>query len=294
MAKIKKVLDKISNSRILFFVTIAFIIFALIAGLGIDYLFEKNQTRYIVAGVVGGLLALVAIYLLVCYSYKIVVVLKKTYNEHGNLFQYYLHNRLFRTAVNKSLACFYIFINAFINFTLSFSSYKWYYLSVSAIFFMIFIMQLYLLVNIGDSRIKQNKVITYLTIIMGVAILGIVVLLISNETAYEAKDLMIYWDALYVFVTFISAVVGVVKAIKRRDMVIGRFLAVKLANAIFGMFTLTVTMLITFSEDFEQMKLISILVGVVASASIIAVAIAQLVLSIKQKNNIIEKIKFLL
>ena len=294
MTKIKKVLDKISDSKVLFYVTIAFILAALILGLGIDYFFERNQTRYIVAGVTGGLLALVAIYLLVGYSYKIVVVLKKTYKQHGNLFQYYLHSRLFRTTVNKSLACFYILINAFVNFILSFSSYKWYYLSVSAIFFMIFIMQLYLLVNIGDSRIKQNKVITYLTIIMGVAILGIVVLLVSNETAYEAKDLMIYWDALYVFVTFISAVVGVVKAIKRRDMVIGRFLAVKLANAIFGMFTLTVTMLITFSEDFEQMKLMSILVGVAASASIIAVAIVQLVLSIKQKNNIIEKIKFLL
>lgn len=290
--KTKKFLDRISNSKILFFTTIAFIIFALIAGLCVDYLFEKNQTRYIVAGLVGGVLAIIVIYLLVCYIYKIVIILKQIYLSHGNLIQYYYKDRLFRMAVNKALACFYILINAFINFTLSFSSYKWYYLSVSAIFFMIFIMQLYLLVNIGDSKIKQNKVITYLIIFVGIAVLGIVALLNVNETAYSAKGLMIYWDALYVFVTFISAVVGVVKAIKRHDMVIGRFLAVKLANAIFGMFTLTVTMLMTFSEDFMQMKFMSIIVGVVASLSIIAVAILQLILTIKQKNNI-EKMKYI-
>lgn len=45
---------------------------------------------------------------------------------------------------------------------------------------------------------------------MGVACFGNVVLVNFNQTAYSSKGLIIYWDALYVFVSLISAIVGAI------------------------------------------------------------------------------------
>lgn len=283
--KMKDFIKKATSPKVLFYATIIFIASALATGLAIDYLFNDNEKRYTVAGIVGVFLALLIVYLLTSYIYKIVISLKATAKDKGNLFKLYFKDQLFRTSVNKSTSCFYILVNAFITFASSFTNYKWYYLSTSAIFFVIFIMQLYLITNLGDYKVKQNKVIAGLTIFMAMACAGIVVMLSLNEAAYSPKGLMIYWDATYVFVTFTSAIVGVVKVIKNKDYVIGRFLAVRLANAIFGMFTLTVTMLITFSEEFNQFSLLAIIVGSVAAVLIIAVAIAQLVLSKGKENS---------
>ncbi len=275
----KDFINKATSLNMLFYATIAFIMSALATGLSIDYFFNDSEKRYVVAGIIGVFLALLIVYLLTSYIYKIVSSLKNTSKEKGNLFKLYFKEELFKTSVNKSLSCFYILANAFMTFVASFTNYEWYFLSASAIFFVIFIMQLYLMTNLSDSKVKQNKVISGLIIFMAIACSGIVILLSLNETAYSPKGLMIYWDALYVFVSFISAIIGVVKAIKSKNYVIGRFLAVKLANAIFGMFTLTITMLMTFAEEYNQFRLMSIIVGSVAVVFIIVVAITQLVLS---------------
>ena len=281
----KDFIKKATNPKVLFNATIAFIISALATGLAIDFLFNKSHERYVVAGIIGVFLALFIVYLLASYIYRIVISLMLTAKSNGNLFRLYFKDKLFRTFVNKSITCFYILANAFMTFASSFTNYKWYYLSASAIFFVIFIMQLYLITNLSDSKIKQDKVIAGLTIFMAMACAGIVVMLSFNETAYSPKGLMIYWDAVYVFVTFTLVIVGIVNAIKSKNYVIGRFLAVRLSNAIFGMFTLTVTMLITFSEDFNQFRLLSIIVGSVSAALINAVAITQLVLANRNEDS---------
>ena len=153
--------------------------------------------------------------------------------------------------------------------------------SVCAIYFLIFILQLYLLTNIDNKTSRQNVVVTILLIFMGVACLGNVVLVNFNQTAYSSKGLIIYWDALYVFVSLISAIVGVVTCVQRKDNIIGKFLSVKLANAIFSMFVLTVTMLMTFSENFSEYIIMCNIVGTVCGALIMYVAVVQLLLSKK-------------
>lgn len=282
---IKKFLD----SKLLFYTTIVFILCSFAFGLFLDCFFESQQDRFLIAGIVGLFLVTPILYLIFAYTYKIVVVLKLIHAKKGNLFLLYRKDKIFKTSINKSASCLFILINTFVNFVASFTSFKWYFLSTALIFFLIFSLQLYLISNIENSTKKQNEVVAYLTIFMAIVCLGIVVLLAANDTGFSPKGLIIFWDALYVFVTFITAVVGTIQAIKRKDHIIGRFLVVKLANAIFGMFTLTVTMLMTFSEEYSQIGQFSIIVGIVSSFLIIAIAIVQLVLFKKfTKTEILE------
>ncbi len=139
-------------------------------------------------------------------------------------------------------------------------------------------MKLYLVLKIGANKKIQNQVITWLLMGMSFACAGVVVMLWFDETGFSPQGLVIYWTALYVFVSFITAIVGIINTIKRKDRVIGTFLAVKLANAIFGMFSLTVSMLMTFSDGFEPFKLLALIVGVIAAALINGVAVAQFLL----------------
>ena len=258
--------------------TIASIIGAIAIGFFIDFFISENSSRLIVAGIVGAILALFIIYLFVGYNYHITNFLKATYKEKGNLFKFYLNDKNFRVPVNNAISCVYILATAFVNFGLSFSSFKWYFLSSSAIFFLIFIMKLYLVLNVGANKKIQNQVITWLLMGMSFACAGVVVMLWYDQTNFSPQGLIIYWNALYVFVSFITAIIGIINTIKRKDRVIGTFLAVKLANAIFGMFSLTVSMLMTFSDGFEQFKLLALIVGVFAAALINGVAVAQLLL----------------
>ena len=269
---------KATKQKILFYMTIAFIVGAIAIGFFIDFFISENSSRLVVAGIVGVILVLLIVYLFVGYVYHITKILKATYKEKGNLFKYYYSDKNFRVPVNNAISCFYILATAFVNFGLSFSSFKWYFLSSSAIFFLIFIMKLYLILNLGSDKKIQNQVITWLLIGMSFACAGVAILLWYDKTGFSPQGLVIYWNALYVFFSFITAIVGIVNTIKRKDRVIGTFLAVKLANAIFGMFSLTVSMLMTFSDGFEKMKLLALIVGVVAAALINGVAVAQLLL----------------
>ena len=277
----KRLTQKITNNQLLFAMTVIFIVAALVVGLVIDFFISDNHSRLTAAIVIGAFLALLILYLLFGYTYKIIVNLQNIHQTQGNLWKLYGNDKLFRTPVNDAVSCLYILINAFLNFVLSFTNFKWYYISVAAIFFVIFIMKLYLILNIGNDKKQQRQVIIWLMIFMSLACAGIVIMLWFNETGFAAKGLMIYWDALYVFVSLTFAIIGVVKAIKSKNRIIGRFLAVKLANAIFGMFTLTVTMIMTFSEDFNELKLMAIIVGICAALLINAIAVAQLFLSKK-------------
>lgn len=269
---------KAIKQNILFYMTIAFIMSAIAIGFFIDFFISENSSRLIVAWIGGAILVLFIIYLFVGYNCHIIKLLKATYKEKGNLFKYYLNDKNFRVPVNNAISCFYILATAFVNFGLSFSSFKWYFLSSSAIFFLIFIMKLYLVLNVGANKKIQNQVITWLLMGMSFACAGVVVMLWYDQTGFSPQGLIIYWNALYVFVSFITAIVGIINTIKRKDRVIGTFLAVKLANAIFGMFSLTVSMLMTFSDGFEKMKLLALIVGVVAAALINGLAVAQLLL----------------
>lgn len=273
--------QKATNTQLLFYMTIIFIVAALAVGLGIEFFISDNYSRSVAAGIIGIFLAVMILYLLSAYIYKIVINLKTINQAQGNLWKLYTNDKLFRTPVNDAIACLYILINAFANFVLSFFNFKWYYISVAAIFFVIFIMKLYLILNIGNDKKMQLKVIIWLMIFMSFACAGVVIMLWYNEAGFAAKGIMIYWDALYVFVSLTFAIIGVVKAIKSKNRIIGRFLAVKLANAIFGMFTLTVTMIMTFSEDFNELKPMAIIVGICAALLINAIGVAQLFLSKK-------------
>ena len=276
--KVENLFEKATKKEILFYMTIAFIMSAIAIGFFIDFFISENSSRLIVAWIVGAIIALLIVYLFVGYIYHITKFLKATYKEKGNLFKYYLNDKNFRVPVNNAISCFYILATAFINFGLSFSSFKWYFLSSSAIFFLIFIMKLCLVLNVGANKKIQNQVITWLLMGMSFACAGVVVMLWYDQTGFSSQGLIIYWNALYVFVSFITAIVGIINTIKRKDRVIGTFLAVKLANAIFGMFSLTVSMLMTFSDGFEQMKLLALIVGAIAAALINGVAVAQLLL----------------
>ena len=269
---------KAIKQNILFYMTIAFIMSAIAIGFFIDFFISENSSRLIVAWIIGTILVLFIIYLFVGYNYHIIKFLKATYKEKGNLFKYYCSDKNFRVPVNNAISCFYVLATAFVNFGLSFSSFKWYFLSSSAIFFLIFIMKLYLVLNVGANKKIQNQVITWLLMGMSFACAGVVVMLWYDQTGFSPQGLIIYWNALYVFVLFITAIVGIINTIKRKDRVIGTFLAVKLANAIFGMFSLTVSMLMTFSDGFEKMKLLALIVGAIVAALINGLAVAQLLL----------------
>ena len=75
--------------------------------------------------------------------------------------------------------------------------------------------------------------------------------MLSFNNVYSPKGLKTFRHASYVFTTFIYAVISVVKSIKSKDHIIGRFLVIKFANAISYMFTFTITMLMTFAEKFN-------------------------------------------
>ena len=280
----KPVLQKWTNYKILFYTTVIFIVSALITGFLLNYLLNNTNNGDWIAILGITLLAIVALYVSFAYIMIIYQQLHTIRKTNPNLISFYKTNKLFRTSVNKSASCVYLLLNAFICFASSFHTYQWYYLSVSGIFFLIFIMQLYLITNLGDNKEKQTLVISILTFCIAIALLVIVILLSYEKTAYASKGLMIYWDALYVFVSMTMAIIGVIHAIQRKDVKIGRFLTVKLVNAIFGMFTLTVTMLLTFSENWSKYKIMAIIIGYVAFTLIIVIVILQFFSYQKQKT----------
>ena len=274
----KRFWQKVTHPKVLFYTTIGFIFAALVSGFIINFLVH-GENRIPNAIAMGIPLILLVIYLLVGYIYRITNTLRNIYQTQGNLWQFYWRDELFRTSVGDSIGCFIILCNAFINFTFSFFGFQSYFLSIAAIFFLLFTMKLYLIINLGHGEKRQQHVIMWLMLFMSLASAAVAVMLWFNKTGYIYKGFLIYWDALYAFIALTLAIIGVVKAIKNKDAVLGRFLAIQLANAIFGMFTLTISMIMAFGDNFNEMKPLALMVGIVATMLINAVAVTQFVLA---------------
>lgn len=280
----KNAMNKLSKSKVLYYITVIFVILAVISGFLIE-IFINNPVMSVVGIILCIILSLIVLYLLVGYIYRMIVSLTGAYRTKGNLFKLYKNDKLFREAVNNGVSCLFILASAFINFVESFNNYRWYFVSVSAIFFLLFIMKLYLIVNVDNTKAKQNRTITLLITLMAIANAGVVIMLCVGGIEARHKGLIIYWDALYAFVSLVCTIIALVKVRKGENEYLERFISVRLANAIFGMFALGVSMLMTFSEDFTLTIPVCIGMGVVSSVLILIIPIVKFALD-KAKRKI--------
>ena len=119
----KKFCEKAFGLRVLFCLTIVFIITAIAMGICIDTFLMQDSQRTLVSVLVGLTIAIFGIYLIVGYFYHIINFLVETHKQHGNVFKHYINDKNYRFSVNNTISCVYILITAFVNFVLSFSSF---------------------------------------------------------------------------------------------------------------------------------------------------------------------------
>lgn len=284
----KKFFKTTSEPNILLWISFALIVLLLALGVLIVVL-PHDWRRILVIVLTSILMAAALAYLVASFFFVGKNKLGETYEQKGNVFKLYFKDRVFRLAINNSLSCIIIMATAFINYIMSFFGVEWYFLSISTIYFVLFIMKLYLIVKISDDQKRQNLFIGILLLFMAIAICGVVVLFVYGSAGSPIAPVMIYWNVFYTVFSISSAISGIVRAFNRRDGVAGRFLSVKLSNAIFSMFTLIVSIPLTFTEGMDNnVKVLCIVIGIFSVITVLAAGISQFVLYHNQKYTFVD------
>lgn len=270
--------------QVLFFLAIFWVLLALGIGVYVSAIEDKNAR--IIGAIIGGIpLALSALYLIYAYVTHGIQALKERGCLNKSLIKELKEDKIFRTIFVNSLTCVYAFLNAMINYITSFYHHAWFFISVATIYALVFFMKLFLLSFKDNGKRYQDNVIGVLILLLSIASVGVLVLFTRDLSGFESKNLIIYWNCLYTFYAVISAIKGIINTIKKNNKVRRRFLSVKSANAIYSMFNLTVIMVLTFdSGESKEMYTLSIVVGIVAVALIIALGIMQFIFPIIDKK----------
>lgn len=270
--------------RVLFFLTLFWVLLALVIGIHVSAISDCDAR--IIDAIIGGIpLALLALYLLYAYVIHGLIALKGRGCLNKGIIKELKEDKIFRTIFINSLTCAYAFLNAMINYITSFYHHTWFFISVATIYALVFFMKLFLLSFKDNGKRYEDNVIGILILLLSIASVGVLVLFTRDLSGFESKNLIIYWNCLYTFYAVISAIQGIIKTIKKNDKVRRRFLSVKNANAIYSMFNLTVIMVLTFDEgESSDMYTLSVVVGIVAVALIMALGIMQFLFPIMDKK----------
>lgn len=174
---------------------------------------------------------------------------KKKQQENQSLYQLLLKDLVFRKIITNGCSAIYAFLMAVINFSVGLYDRQIFYISISAIYATIYIMKVYLLCCVNSDKPRHTLHTAFMMTLMMVASFGVFILYIHDQAIFEPKDLIIYWDALYFTIVVILAINGAFRAHKEKNLFLSNMAVVKIANAIFSLFTFTVTMVATFDNE---------------------------------------------
>ncbi len=81
------------------------------------------------------------------------------------------------------------------------------------------------------------------------------------------------------------AILGIVQAVKRKDRVLGRFLSIKLANALCISFIITISAILTFHLSYLPMRTFCIIIGTINTLIIFGISAFHLYSSVRQPKS---------
>ncbi|MGM9614221.1 MAG: hypothetical protein ACI3W7_01660 [Oscillospiraceae bacterium] len=158
--------------------------------------------------------------------------------------------------------------------------------TLAVYYILLAVMRFLLLRHVNRNSIGQNLTEEWkhyrwcgvILLLMNTALLGVVILILTEKQGYSYEGYLIYVVAMYAFYSIISAARDVIKYRKYSSPVLSAAKAIKLATALVSMLSLETAMLAQFGEaDGERFRLIMTgLTGCAVCLLVLAMAVIML------------------
>lgn len=134
------------------------------------------------------------------------------------------------------------------------------------------------------SELRQYRLCGMILMLMNIALLGVVILVVTDNRGFSYGGYLIYVVAMYAFYNIISAIWDMIKYRRYQSPVMSASKAIKLAAALVSMLSLETAMLAQFGEESgEQFRLIMTgLTGSGVCLLVLAIAFVMIVQSTRQ------------
>ncbi|MGN1248617.1 MAG: hypothetical protein ACI4XW_00955 [Candidatus Spyradocola sp.] len=138
------------------------------------------------------------------------------------------------------------------------------------------------------AELRQYRLCGLILLAMNVALLGVVILMLTEGQGFSYEGHLIYAAALYTFYNITAAVMDVVKYRRLRSPVLSASKAVRLAAALVSMLSLETAMLAQFGQESgERFRLMmTALTGCGVCLLVLATAVVMLCRSARQLRNL--------
>lgn len=283
--------DLLLNKRFLFYMSVITTSLIFVIGYLVNIIFQ-GELRSWINIFIGIIVLILSIFLAFSFVFLVINYFKKDYDKSQNVLKLYFKDQVFRVKVNSAFSSLFAFSNGVIYYTLSYFNYGTFYFLTSLIFFLIFLIKLYLLLEFSDKEIVKNILVFVISIIVSLLTIGISVILYFDDSMIQKKDLIIYWNTLYTFTCFISSMVSLIKTFKHKDFRVEKFFTVKLINAMYSMLVLEVFMLVTFTEGGFNDSNIYLLSGLLFGGFMILAAVLEFIFSFKHRKEMNNNLPF--
>ena len=233
-------------------------------------------------------LSLFTLYLIYGYTLLIVGFVRDT-RRSGSVILRYIESSDLRNIVNNTSSAFYAIIFGMYEYALFYVERSKFFLCVAILYIMIGVAKLYLVRHYGEidkNRGKISAVLAAVFILISFALTGITVLVSVEKGGFSHRGLTIYVVAVYSFFVFVNTIISTVRFVRRRQFVNLTFLRVRQVNAMYSVYTLTVSMLTAFSTNKEFNVIVNKSVGFTAAGLIFCYAVYMLILWRKSRNQL--------
>lgn len=280
MKKIKKLLNIILFPHIA-----AVIAFAPVAAVLLIYCFSTGQDDSALAYV--SYIFSAYTLTIICARMPTVIKRVKAFVHRSEHAHRYLTDALFRTHISLYMSLginlLYVAIKLF-----SGIYYKsaW-FISLAVYYIILAVMRFLLLRHVNRSTIGQNipaelkryRVCGAMLLIMNIALLGIVVLVITQNKGFEYAGMLIYVMAAYAFYMTITAIVNIVKFRKYNSPVLSASKAINLVAAMVSMLSLETAMITRFGDNDDMFRTMTGMTGGAVSIIVLSIAVFMLISS---------------
>ena len=137
------------------------------------------------------------------------------------------------------------------------------------------------------SEWRRYRLCGIVLLLMNWALIGIVILVIHQNSGFEYPGTLIYVMALYAFYAIITAVANVIKFRKYGSPILSAAKVISLTAALVSMLSLETAMLAQFgqSDDAEFRKIMMAATGLGISIIVLVMAVYMIVHATRQLNN---------
>lgn len=173
---------------------------------------------------------------------------------------YNFYQKKFLVITKISMFCSFIFNLIFGIFELGIGIYymSWWFITFSIYYLLLCFIRVSLVKNINnhEKEYKKLKHTGIILLLLNLILIGIIVLIITQEKIVNYNGILIYFVAMYDFYLIISAFINVFKYRKKHSPILTSSKCINLTVAMISLVSLEVAMVYQFGDNDSNFKLI--------------------------------------